>query len=167
MVMKNIACQLEHSVEAEVSPSFAWSWRTDIKNWDDRPPNFSSTARSRVAHGEQPCFRDKSLCAGKFVTFGQGWPSSWKCRSTGPSSRLSGCFTAGRALPPDAGSMMIRRKSGAPAGPAMCRSTGCGAGGGSGGGASSCRRTRGRISLFNFNLGNNLRVGTSSGSTTA
>jgi hypothetical protein len=35
--MKNIACQLEHSVEAEVSPSFAWSWRTDIKNWDARP----------------------------------------------------------------------------------------------------------------------------------
>src|SRR5438876_8580021 len=30
LVMKNIACQLEHSVDAEVSPSFAWSWRTDI-----------------------------------------------------------------------------------------------------------------------------------------
>jgi hypothetical protein len=39
-VMKNIACQLEHSVEAEVSPSFAWSWRTDIKNWDDPPARF-------------------------------------------------------------------------------------------------------------------------------
>jgi Polyketide cyclase / dehydrase and lipid transport len=38
--MKNIACQLEESVEAEVSPSFAWSWRTDIKNWDDPPAQF-------------------------------------------------------------------------------------------------------------------------------
>ena len=38
--MKNIACQLEHSVAAEVSPSFAWSWRTDIKNWDDPPAQF-------------------------------------------------------------------------------------------------------------------------------
>jgi len=38
--MKNIACQLEHSVEAEVSPSFAWSWRTDVKNWDDPPAQF-------------------------------------------------------------------------------------------------------------------------------
>ena len=38
--MKNIACQLEHSVEAEVSPSFAWNWRTDIKNWDDPPAQF-------------------------------------------------------------------------------------------------------------------------------
>ena len=38
--MKNIACQLEHSVEAEVSPSFAWSWRTDIRNWDDPPAQF-------------------------------------------------------------------------------------------------------------------------------
>jgi hypothetical protein len=36
----NIACQLEASVEAEVSPSFAWSWRTDINNWDDPPAQF-------------------------------------------------------------------------------------------------------------------------------
>jgi hypothetical protein len=38
--MTNIACQLEHSVEAEVSPSVAWSWRTDIRNWDDPPAQF-------------------------------------------------------------------------------------------------------------------------------
>ena len=38
--MPNIACQLEHSIEAEVSPAFAWSWRTDIKNWDDPPAQF-------------------------------------------------------------------------------------------------------------------------------
>jgi hypothetical protein len=38
--MTNIACQLEESVEAEVSSSFAWSWRTDIKNWDDPPAQF-------------------------------------------------------------------------------------------------------------------------------
>jgi hypothetical protein len=38
--MTNIACQLEHSVEAEVSPAFAWNWRTDIQNWDDPPAQF-------------------------------------------------------------------------------------------------------------------------------
>jgi hypothetical protein len=38
--MTNIALQLEHSVEAEVSPSFAWSWRTDVKNWVDPPAQF-------------------------------------------------------------------------------------------------------------------------------
>jgi hypothetical protein len=38
--MTNIACQLEHSVEAAVTPSFAWNWRTDIKNWDDPPAQF-------------------------------------------------------------------------------------------------------------------------------
>ena len=38
--MTNIACQQEHSVEAEVSPAFAWNWRTDIKNWDDPPARF-------------------------------------------------------------------------------------------------------------------------------
>ena len=38
--MTNIACQLEESVEADVSLSFAWSWRTDVKNWDDPPAQF-------------------------------------------------------------------------------------------------------------------------------
>ena len=38
--MANIACQLEHSVEADVTPSFAWNWRTDINNWDDPPAQF-------------------------------------------------------------------------------------------------------------------------------
>ena len=38
--MTNIACQLEHSVEAEVSPAFAWNWRTNINNWDDPPAQF-------------------------------------------------------------------------------------------------------------------------------
>jgi len=38
--MTNIALQLEHSVEAEVSPSFAWSWRADVNNWVDPPARF-------------------------------------------------------------------------------------------------------------------------------
>jgi hypothetical protein len=38
--MTNIGCQLEHSIEAEVNPAFAWSWRTDINNWDDPPAEF-------------------------------------------------------------------------------------------------------------------------------
>ena len=38
--MTNIACQLEHSIEAEVSPAFAWDWRTDIRNWDDPSARF-------------------------------------------------------------------------------------------------------------------------------
>jgi hypothetical protein len=38
--MKNIAWQLEHSVEVDVSPSFAWNWRTDVNNWDDPPARF-------------------------------------------------------------------------------------------------------------------------------
>ena len=39
-IMTNIACELEHSVEAEVSSSFAWNLRTDIKTWDDPPARF-------------------------------------------------------------------------------------------------------------------------------
>jgi hypothetical protein len=38
--MTNIACQLEQSVEAEVTRSFAWNWRTNIENWHDPPAQF-------------------------------------------------------------------------------------------------------------------------------
>jgi hypothetical protein len=38
--MTDVALQLERSIEAEVSSSFAWTWRTDIENWDDPPARF-------------------------------------------------------------------------------------------------------------------------------
>ena len=38
--MTSIALELEHSIEVDVSPSFAWNWRTDIKNWVDPPAQF-------------------------------------------------------------------------------------------------------------------------------
>ena len=38
--MNDIVYQVEHSVEAPVRPSFAWDWRTDVKNWDDPPAQF-------------------------------------------------------------------------------------------------------------------------------
>jgi hypothetical protein len=59
--MKNIACQLEHSVEADVSPSFAWNWRTDVKNWDDPPAHFqfdgpfaSGSSGTTLLPGQEP-----------------------------------------------------------------------------------------------------------------
>lgn len=55
------ACQLEHSVEADVSPSFAWNWRTDVKNWDDPPARFqldgpfaSGSCGTTVLPGQAP-----------------------------------------------------------------------------------------------------------------
>ena len=39
--MSEIALQLEHSVEADVSPAFAWSFRIDIANWNDPPAKFA------------------------------------------------------------------------------------------------------------------------------
>ena len=39
--MDEVGWELEHSVEADVSPSFAWSFRTDITNWNDPPAKFS------------------------------------------------------------------------------------------------------------------------------
>src|SRR5215831_19486151 len=38
--MNDIAYQTEYSVEAQVTPAFAWDWRTDVKNWDDPPAQF-------------------------------------------------------------------------------------------------------------------------------
>lgn len=35
-----ILWQLEHSVEADVTPEFAWTYRTDIVNWNDPPAKF-------------------------------------------------------------------------------------------------------------------------------
>jgi hypothetical protein len=38
--MNDVVYQAEHSVEAPVSPAFAWDWRTDVNNWDDPPAQF-------------------------------------------------------------------------------------------------------------------------------
>jgi hypothetical protein len=38
--MNDAVYQVEYSVEAPVSPAFAWDWRTDVKNWDDPPAQF-------------------------------------------------------------------------------------------------------------------------------
>jgi hypothetical protein len=39
--MSGSALQLEHSINAEVSPEFAWNYRTDIANWNDPPARFT------------------------------------------------------------------------------------------------------------------------------
>ena len=38
--MSEIALQLEHSVEAEVTAEFARKYRTDVANWNDPPARF-------------------------------------------------------------------------------------------------------------------------------
>ena len=38
--MNDVVYDVEYSVEAPVSPAFAWDWRTDVKNWDDPPAQF-------------------------------------------------------------------------------------------------------------------------------
>jgi hypothetical protein len=39
--MGDVNLQLEHSVEADVSPAFAWRFRTDIATWNDPPATFA------------------------------------------------------------------------------------------------------------------------------
>lgn len=38
--MGEVAWQLEHSVEADASAGFVWSFWTDVTNWDDPPAQF-------------------------------------------------------------------------------------------------------------------------------
>ena len=49
--MTNAACQLEHSIDVEVSKEFAWNWRTDISNWDDPPAEFQLGFGANLADG--------------------------------------------------------------------------------------------------------------------
>ena len=39
-MMNEIAWQLEDSIETDASPGFAWSYLTDVRNWDDPPAQF-------------------------------------------------------------------------------------------------------------------------------
>jgi len=39
--MSEVALQMEFSIEADVSPKFAWHFRTDVANWNDPPASFA------------------------------------------------------------------------------------------------------------------------------
>jgi hypothetical protein len=39
--MGEIALRLKCSVEADVTPAFAWQFRTDVSNWNDPPAQFA------------------------------------------------------------------------------------------------------------------------------
>jgi len=66
--MDNIAYELAHSVDVDVPLSFAWTWRTDVRTWDDPPARFeldgaftSGSRGTTVLPGQKPlrwCIRD-------------------------------------------------------------------------------------------------------------
>ena len=62
--MSEIALQLEYSVEADVSPDFAWQFRTDVADWNDPPASFVLEGPFEAGSCEQLCCRAKSLCTG-------------------------------------------------------------------------------------------------------
>lgn len=70
--MNDVVYQVEHSVEAPVSPAFAWDWRTDVRNWDDPPAQFQL---------------DGPFAAGSWGTTrlpGQREPLRWQVRDVRP-----------------------------------------------------------------------------------
>src|ERR1700722_16276037 len=38
--MGDVGLRFEYSVEADVTPAFAWQFRTDVSNWNDPPAEF-------------------------------------------------------------------------------------------------------------------------------
>ena len=38
--MNDIAWEMTHSVDASVTPTFAWTYMTNVANWDDPPASF-------------------------------------------------------------------------------------------------------------------------------
>ena len=38
--MNNVAWEITHSVDANVTPTFAWTYMTNVANWDDPPATF-------------------------------------------------------------------------------------------------------------------------------
>jgi hypothetical protein len=67
------ASLLEYSVDVDVSPSFAWTWRTDINNWDDPPARFE-------LHGP---FANGSWGT---TTFPEQQPIRWQLRDVRPET---------------------------------------------------------------------------------
>ena len=39
--MSEFALQFKYSVEADVTPAFAWQFRTDVANWNDPTARFA------------------------------------------------------------------------------------------------------------------------------
>ena len=68
--MDEIAWELEHSVEADVSPSFAWSFRTDIRNWNDPPATFSLDGPFAAGARGTTLLPGRSRFTGASATFG-------------------------------------------------------------------------------------------------
>src|SRR5882757_2702779 len=38
--MSDVAWEIEHSVETSASPVFAWTYMSNVENWDDPPAQF-------------------------------------------------------------------------------------------------------------------------------
>jgi hypothetical protein len=109
VVMKNVAYQLEHSVEADVSPSFAWNWRTDIGNWDDPPAQFQLDGRFASGSWGTTLLPGREPLRWQIRDVQPGAAFVIDCRWTGLSYRLSGCLPLCRTTEPGSRSALPSR----------------------------------------------------------
>ena len=74
--MTDVAWQLEHTVQADVSATFAWNFWTDVTNWDDTPARFvlegpfaAGSAGTTLMPGSDPlAWRIQDVLPGRSAT---------------------------------------------------------------------------------------------------
>ena len=74
--MSEQALVMEHSIEADVSPAFAWKFRTDIATWHDPPATFvldgpfaqGITGRTLMPGQDPVAWRIRDVNAGRSFT---------------------------------------------------------------------------------------------------
>ena len=64
----DVALVLEHAVEADVSLSFAWNFRTDVANWNDPPARFEIDGRFLDGTRAERSWPGRGHWSGGFVT---------------------------------------------------------------------------------------------------
>jgi hypothetical protein len=91
--VSEVAWEIAHSIDANASPAFAWSYMTNAANRDDPPVKFELDGHSPPGRAERLGWQGKSLCTGTYEESAQGKCTHlrWRwteqpCRSTGDST---------------------------------------------------------------------------------
>jgi hypothetical protein len=49
--VNDVAWEIAHSVDANASPAFAWTYMTNVANWDDPPAKFELNGPFTIGSG--------------------------------------------------------------------------------------------------------------------
>jgi hypothetical protein len=92
-------CLLEHSVEAHVPAAFAWTFWTEVKNWDDPPAQFTIEGLFAEDHAGQSRGRSTGRLVSTRATDTTARSWDWLCVDDAPPVGLAGCSCRSRIDP--------------------------------------------------------------------